>query len=139
MEFIVCDRHAIERGIIVRAPYILVSIRDPERRRVRYRRPPALVDVLELAFHDAEPVRGLALPPEIRLMRTEEARSIWKFVQEYRDDVGAVVCHCEQGMSRSPAVAIALAEALGEDSDELRRQFQPNRFVYQMMRRAING
>jgi predicted protein tyrosine phosphatase len=137
MEFIVHDRQSIESGIVVRTAYILISIRDPDKPPVRVPRPAGLRDVLSLTFHDAEPARGFKLPDHVCLMQATDATSIWEFVQQHRDHVGTIVCHCEQGMSRSPAVALALAEALGGDAASIRAESQPNQYVYEMLRDTI--
>jgi predicted protein tyrosine phosphatase len=137
MQFHVCDRRSVERGIVVREAYVLISIRDPEKPSVRYRRPVGLRDVLALAFHDAEPAPGIKLPKGVQLMRAEDAVKIWEFVQQHREHIGAIVCHCEQGMSRSPAVAWALAEALEGDVDAILASSQPNRYVYELLRNTI--
>ncbi|MFO0905732.1 MAG: hypothetical protein U0939_22180 [Pirellulales bacterium] len=70
-------------------------------------------------------------------MEPFQAVEIWEFVQAYRDEVGMIVCHCEQGMSRSPAVAIAVAEALDGDAESIRAGSQPNVYVYQLVRDTI--
>lgn len=137
MQFHVYDRRSVERGIVVRDAYVLISIRDPDKPSVCYLRPPGLRDVLSLAFHDAEPSRGLKNPEGIQLMQLEDAFKIWEFVGQYRDSVGAIVCHCEQGMSRSPAVAWALAEEMEGDVDAILASSQPNRYVYELLRNAI--
>ena len=139
MEFVICDRESIERGLVVRAPYVVISVRDPDTPPVALRRPPGFVAALELAFHDAEPADGLELPAAIRLMREEDAIAIWEFLQRYRRRIGAVVCHCEQGMSRSPAIAWALAEAFGDSTRNIRLHYQPNEFVYRLLRRTIEA
>jgi len=133
MQFVVHDRRSIEHGIVVRTAYILISIRDPDKPPVRPRRPPGLLDVLFLAFHDAEPIDGLRLPAKVRLMQRQDAEQIWQFVQQYQDRIGTIVCHCEQGMSRSPAVALALAEAMGGDANSILAESQPNRYVYDLL------
>jgi predicted protein tyrosine phosphatase len=137
MQFHVYDRRAVERGIVVREAYVLISIRDPDKPRVRYRSPPGLRDVLSLAFHDAEPARGMNLPKGVKLMQAEDAVKIWEFVSQHREHIGAIVCHCEQGMSRSPAVAWALAEALEGDVDAILASSQPNEYVYELLRDTI--
>lgn len=137
MQFHVYDRRSVERGIVVREAYLLISIRDPEKPCVRYRRPTGLRDVLSLAFHDAEPARGVKSPEGIQLMQVEDAAKIWEFVSQHHDSVGAIVCHCEQGMSRSPAVAWALAEALKGDVAAILAESQPNQFVYKLLRDTI--
>jgi len=137
MQFLVHDRQSIETGILVRIAYVLISIRDPERVPVRPPRQAGLRQSLFLAFHDAEPVEGVRLPREVRPMQTLDAVRIWEFVQEYCDQVETIVCHCEQGMSRSPAVAVALAEVLGGDADAIRAESQPNQYVYELLRDTI--
>jgi predicted protein tyrosine phosphatase len=141
MQFQVHDRRAIERGFVVPVAYILISIRDPDKPSVRYRRPSGLRDVLSLAFHDAEPCRRVELPTGIRLMQEEDAAKIWNFVKKHRGSVGAIVCHCEQGMSRSPAVALALADAFGEEheAERIRLDSQPNQYIYDLLRKAIQA
>ena len=137
MQLLVHDRRSNERGIVVRTAYVLISIRDPDKSPVRPRRPAGLLDVLFLAFHDAEPIEGLRLPAGVRLMQPLDAVRIWQFARQYRDRIGTIVCHCEQGMSRSPAVALALAEALGGDGGRLLDESQPNRYVYELLRDTI--
>lgn len=132
MKFIVSDRESIERGIVVRSSYVLISIRDPDRPKVQIPRQAGLRDVLRLAFHDAEPSVNFELPPQITLMTPAQARKIWAFVERHHD-IGAIVVHCEQGMSRSPAVAAAICRGLGGDDTRLFQRYQPNRFVYQML------
>ncbi len=53
------------------------------------------------------------------------------------DPIGAIVVHFEQGMSRNPAVAAALAEALGEDPTTIVAWTQPNQTVYQLLKSTI--
>lgn len=139
MEFRVADRRTIERGLIIRTPYVVISVRDPKSARPRIPKRVGLRAVLSLAFHDAEPTQDLALPRDIRLFTRDQARKIWSFVQEHQESVGTIVCHCEQGMSRSPAIAIALAEALGDDAEAIRRNTQPNLFVYRLVREATQA
>jgi hypothetical protein len=76
MKFFIYDRRSVERGIVVRDAYVLISIRDPEMPSVRYRRPSGLRDVLSLAFHDAEPSQGFKYPAGIQLMQVEDAIKI---------------------------------------------------------------
>ena len=133
MEFLVRDRDSIEHGILVRSSYVVISIRDPDKRRAHIPKHSGLRDVLHLAFHDAEPSAGMTLPDDVVLMSSEQAKQIWQFVRRWEGEVGAVVVHCEQGMSRSPAVAAALCRAYGGDETPFFREFQPNRFVYRLM------
>ena len=136
MKFIVTDREGIEAGIVVRSAYVVISIHDPDRCPARVRKQSGLRDVLFLAFHDAEPSEGTTLPPEITLMTPEQARELCRFVERHKDDVGAVVVHCEQGMSRSPAVAAALCKLMGGDDGRFWREYQPNPHVYRLVLEA---
>jgi predicted protein tyrosine phosphatase len=137
MNFIVTDRASIEAGIVVRTAYAVISIRDPGKRKARVHRGAGLVDILYRAFHDAEPCDGESLPLEVVPMTLKDARAIWKFAKQNRFAIGTIVCHCEQGMSRSPAVALALAEELDGDASGIHANSQPNQYVYQLVREAI--
>src|SRR5438105_1795552 len=133
MELIVRDRDSVEHGVLVRSAYVVISIRDPVRRKARIPEQPGQRDVLYLAFDDAEPVEGLRPPGGVVLMTDEQARQVWAFVRRWEGQVGAVVVHCEQGVSRSPAVAAALCRAYGGDENCFFREYQPNRHVYRVM------
>ena len=67
-------------------------------------------------------------------MTAEQAEKIWQFVDDQKDRVGgAVVVHCEAGVSRSPAVAAALCKGLGGNDLQFFRRYQPNMHVYRLM------
>jgi len=132
MEFIVASRDEIEQGIIVGTPpYVIVSITDPEKPQAQIRERVGLREVLHVQFHDAVP--GEVLRPHIVLMTREHAEKIWQFVAQHQDQVGTIVVHCEQGMSRSPAVAAALAERLEGNNDRFFLEYQPNEYIYGLM------
>ncbi len=129
MKLIVASREEIERGILVWEPYAVISISDPGSRKPRIRKPILFRGALFLKFHDAED----QLRPDIVLMKPSHAKRIWRFVREYQDRIGALVVHCEQGASRSPAVAASIARALGDDDSLFFREYVPNRYVYELM------
>lgn len=133
VKIVVTDRESIERGVLVRSSYVVVSIHDPDKPPARVRRQSGLRDVLHLAFHDAEPSQAMGLPEHVVLMTSEQAAQVWAFVRKWAGQVGAVVVHCEQGMSRSPAVAAALCRALGGDEARFFREHQPNPYVFRLM------
>ena len=137
MKFIVTDRRTIEAGIVVGTPYIVISIYTPYWPKPVIPRRCGLKAVHATSFHDAEPTEGFSLPVDIVLMTPEQAREIWKFVKRHQEEIGSIVCHCEMGISRSPAVAIALAEFFGGDVAEIRANSDPNQFVYRLMKQAI--
>ena len=116
--------------------YVVISVRDPRRRKPKVRQQPGLLDMLYLAFDDAEPSPNFELPSSIRLMTPGDAREIWDFVGRYRDRAGTIVVHCEQGMSRSPAIAVAIARTFGLEDAGFWREHQPNRFVVELVERG---
>lgn len=138
IEIIVTDRASVEAGLVVRASYVLISIRDPDKPPVRYRRGGGCRAVLELAFHDAEPTPGFQPTRPITLMTEDDAKAIWAFVQKHAADVGAIVVHCEQGMSRSPAVAAGIAKGVGVDGQRFFSEFQPNGYVYDLINETMS-
>ena len=133
MKFIVTSRSEIERGIVVRTRYVVVSITDPDNPLARIPKSAGFRGVLRVQFHDSVPVDGEVLPPHIVLMTREHAERILEFVARHQDQVDTIVVHCEQGMSRSPAVAAALCSQLGENSDRFLQEYQPNEYVYALM------
>ena len=109
MKFIVTDRRSIERGLVVRTPYIVISVRDPGTRKPRIRQVAGLRGVLYLSFHDAEPSDSLRLPDDIILMTPADAEMIWEFVYLWHDEIGTIVSCCNQGLRRSPAIGQLLS------------------------------
>jgi hypothetical protein len=76
-------------------------------------------DVLRLSFSD---ITAPSPFPFDQLFDTDHAQAIVEFVMR-STDVDRIVVHCVGGMSRSPAVALAIAELIGQPTDELERQF----------------
>ncbi len=127
---IIADRETVERGLSVKAgTYALISITDPDKRRIRIPKSSALRAMLELRFHDAEASAGFHLPSNIKPMTEDDAKQIASFVLQHREHINALVVHCEAGMSRSPAVGAAIAQALGLDTSSYDRDYQPNAYV----------
>lgn len=117
----------------------MISISDPGTRRPRIRKTAGLRGVVSLRFHDAEPVPGVNLPDHVVLMTSADAESIWSFVLRWHAEVGTIVVHCEQGMSRSPAVAIGIALTLDLDAANILTDSQPNQFVLELVRTVGAG
>jgi predicted protein tyrosine phosphatase len=137
--FKVTDRESVERGLRLRSAYALVSIRDPDRPKVKVGKSTMMKAVLALAFHDAEPSPGFLLPGNIRLMSFEDAKAIWTFVLGLPSEVETVVVHCEQGMSRSPAVAAGLCQGMGGDPAKFFQEYQPNAYVLELVTQAARA
>lgn len=133
MEFVVTSRAGIERGVKVRPPYIVISIRDPDKPPANVARQPGLRDVLYLAFDDYEHTPGIRLPPEVQLMTQAQALEIRRFIERHETGLATVVVHCEQGISRSAAVAAALCLAFGGDDRRFWSEYLPNRHVFWLL------
>ncbi|MFA9479428.1 hypothetical protein ACERK3_14155 [Phycisphaerales bacterium AB-hyl4] len=134
MTIIVTDRQTIERGIVVRGTYAVISVTDPERPAARIPRASGCGAVLRLRFHDAEPFPGFRIPPNIIPTGGADAEQLARFVREHQGQVDVYVIHCEQGASRSPAIAAAIAEHLKLDPRPYWQQYVPNRYVYELVR-----
>jgi predicted protein tyrosine phosphatase len=133
VDILVTDRESIEAGIAVRTRYVVISIHDSRSKKPKVRKQAGLKEVLFLKFDDAEPSTLMELPPSIKLMTAAHAKAAWDFLALNQKAIGTIVVHCEQGMSRSPAVAAAIARKLGIDETRFWDEHQPNRYVYELM------
>jgi len=120
------------RGMIVRVPDAAISIRDPDQSKPMLPAAGFRRAVLRLAFPDAEPTASLKMPESVVLMTEAHAELIAGLVVELQADVGLLMVHCGSGMSRSPAVAAAVAQHLGIDPSQFFREYQPNAWVYRL-------
>jgi hypothetical protein len=68
MDFLVLSREEIEAGLLLRAPYVVISVSDPGSLSPRIRKGGLCRGILRLRFHDSEPVVGFSLSPETKLM-----------------------------------------------------------------------
>lgn len=130
MEFMICSRAEIEEGIIVRTPYIVISISDSDSKPPRLIKGCGFLDAIFVHFDDTDPKYSFGKTP----MNVEQAKAIWDFVENNCERAGTIVCHCLAGMSRSPAVALALAEAFEEETSAITEYFNYNQHVYQTMK-----
>ena len=137
MNFVVAGREEVEAGIPVRTAYVVISITDPGTRPANIRKAAGFRAVLRLQFHDAAPLKIFRLPPEVVVMTANHARLIWRFVKRWHESAETMVVHCEQGMSRSPAVAAAICEALGGDRRRFFKEYLPNKYIYNLLKQAV--
>jgi len=137
MDIFVFSREEIEAGVIVPSDYVVISIGDPDKPRARVKAEAGLRDVLYVAFRDAEPSPSAMVSAEAGPMTAAHAEAIRDFVRRHQGSVGAIVVHCEQGMSRSPAVAAAVSQSLGLDYRRFFQMYAPNRHVYDLVMDAF--
>jgi predicted protein tyrosine phosphatase len=102
-------------------PFAVISITDPPpySEPVRFRLRWGLRAVLPLSFHDFDPPRH---DPAILIdgkpltswtMTAADAEAVRAFVAEHAETAKILLIHCEAGVSRSPSMAFAIADAMG--------------------------
>ncbi len=91
--------------------------------------------LLQLAFIDAiHPIRGF------HLFDDEDAYEILDFITHCWEKVGTLMVHCDAGISRSSAVAAAIARLKFEEESEFwEPPFDPNPRVYRILREVATG
>ncbi|MEI7835314.1 MAG: hypothetical protein WCK05_02770 [Planctomycetota bacterium] len=136
MKFLVASRDEAVCGVLVREPYVVISISDPGSRQPKVKISGLCREVLHLRFHDAEPTEGFELPSTIRLMTPADALVTWNLIRRWQEEIETVLVHCHAGMSRSPAVAAAICRALGQNDSRFFREYQPNMYVYGLILQA---
>ena len=116
-------------------PHILISIFSPRRYSAELPKNEKRLATKFFEFHDLD---HLPKPDKICLgcskpyvlFTDEMAHSIWNFVDEHKDNVEAILCNCEAGISRSAAVIAGIQKGLGYDDSETFKRYLPNRLVY---------
>ncbi len=133
--------------------HVIISITDPPpdggplKAPIRFGREGVLrlefddFDLAKIGQHDAYLLDSAFRGRTIRewAMQPEHAVKIWDFMEQHAD-VEAVIVHCEAGASRSPSVAMALADVLGIKRGRVHSEGHnmagdpPNRHVYDLVR-----
>ena len=135
-----------------REPFVVISIATPHapgfpgtesRSQFDNWVPPVLMlHRLDLNFDDFDriPMGSSAMimgrPPV--MFTDEHAEVIAAFVREY-EDVGRILVHCDAGVSRSAAVAAAIAKHYTGDDFWFFNQKSPNRRVYRAVLYALRA
>jgi len=113
-------------------PYIVISVTDPDKPDVLLQPSPHLQGVLRLRFHDIHRPK-----PGFMLMDTGQASEIAGFIQQWYDKVDLIVIQCEGGISRSAAIAAAIAHHFSGDELYFFEKFLPNQHVYDLINAAL--
>jgi predicted protein tyrosine phosphatase len=124
VSFVVMNRAAAET-VVLDEPHILISIHARRATPPEHPPSPARLARLRVVFDDVgyellealddDSAWGGDDPPEF--FDAPQAQQIRAFVEEHRAATPLIVCHCEAGMSRSPAVAAALSRWLNGNDD----------------------
>lgn len=132
MDLFVYSRRAIESVTPHEVPHVIISITSSSDDLARFPEGDQCQGILRLSFVDAEaPSDRYA---ESELFSDQHALRIWQFVLMHRADIERVVVHCDAGVSRSPAVAAAIAKVLtGDDAEFFGGRYRPNLRVYRTL------
>jgi predicted protein tyrosine phosphatase len=112
----------------LKVDFILISISSPEDDFVRITENPHCKGILRLRFHDVvQEKRGKVY------FRRKHAKRIKRFVSKH--DASLLVCHCNSGVSRSPAVGAAISRVYGLDAERFftSRGYIPNLLVFRRL------
>jgi predicted protein tyrosine phosphatase len=132
MQIYVYSRLGLEAARPHEVPHVIISITSAPTDRARLPENEHTLAVLRLGFPDYD-TPSLAFP-DSELFSVAQARQIWATVVEHRAAAQRILVHCEAGISRSSAVAAAVARFLGEDEQEfLGGKYHPNARVYRML------
>lgn len=133
LDFLVLGREEI-KDFSYEKPYLVISVADPESSDAEMIRSDYLTDVLRLKFDDVgKPFRFQFEKSSDILMTSEQANQILEFVKIYLSEVKLIVCQCEQGVSRSAAIAAALSRILQNEDEYFLKNYLANKFVYELL------
>ena len=135
MQILVYSRSALDAVRPHEVPHVMISITSHVDDVARLRINEMCRGVLRLSFPDAEFPSDLHT--EDSLFSRQQAEEIWTFTQQHVSEIERIIVHCDAGISRSPAVAAALARVLNDDDAEFfGGQYRPNRRVYRFLLEA---
>jgi predicted protein tyrosine phosphatase len=104
------------------------------------------VDLLQLDFADFDDVPTAENPFPLCFLRpgeirftTEHAQQIWEFVNKVWDKIDLLMVHCLAGISRSAAVAAAIAKVKYNDDSLYFTRYRPNLSVYSILNGLLPG
>lgn len=95
--------------------------------------------ILRQHFHDVEVAFSVFQDAPIAAFTEAQATEVAGFVSSLPSEVETLVFQCEAGISRSAAMAAAVARHLGQDDMPFFRNHVPNRRVYRMTLEALRG
>jgi predicted protein tyrosine phosphatase len=132
MDIFVYSRSALDAVRPQEVPHVIISITSSPEDVARLRSNDMCRGVLRLSFPDAEVPS--TLHAEANLFSQDQARKVWTFVEEHLPEIQRIIVHCDAGVSRSSAVAAALARVLNDDDAEFfGGRYRPNMRVYRSL------
>lgn len=137
IQFIVLNENTIKKYSIAEK-HIVISITSPGYKHPKLPSSESRVALLQLKFHDIDKsliIKGKTYP----CFTKEQAEAILNFFNYYKDNISVVVCQCEVGVCRSPAIVAALAKGIGQDDSKYFKYYAPNMHVYRLLLNTIKG
>jgi len=141
MNYQVHSRESVQ-GYECDEPHLVISVASPGTEHPALPENPGRVGVLRLFFHDVDGPDDLCA----KMLRKygmrevtfgeEEAGLVADFLaaNEFLSrDAGTVIVHCEAGVSRSPAMAAAIAKVVDGDDEAFFKRYCPNMRVYRVL------
>ena len=111
----------------------LISITDPSRPQANL-----AVDwglVLRVAFDDVDPITFPGQDAHLKEITADQVVEIAAFVARASVTCKRLVVHCRHGVSRSAAIAKAVASVAGASFPDEYKEY--NRFVYLVLHKAV--
>lgn len=112
--------------------HIVISIQDPNYDFVKLPEQISRLAWLGLHFYDLD--KDTEVFPYSRFVfKSEQAKEILKFVEDWKDSVDLICVNCCAGISRSAGVAAALSKILNSDDSYYFKHYLPNMLVYRKL------
>jgi predicted protein tyrosine phosphatase len=111
------------------APYAMISILGNPDEQIKLEDDPKRIFYLRMNFDDLDEDIE---PEKYHLFNEDDAKEILAFAKKAKNNIDALIVHCEAGISRSPAVGLALAQLLDtQNQDRIKHRFPLyNKHVY---------
>ena len=107
-------------------PYVLISVNEPNSGEIVFEPDANRIEILRLKFNDVFNKENT----NSTLMSRSDAHNIIDFVSKHSSTDLIYVIHCTMGVSRSPAIAAAIAATKGYDIRTFWTNFLPNSHVF---------
>jgi predicted protein tyrosine phosphatase len=139
IDILVFNQEDVEEFMTDR-PHVVISIKEPgPAKRAVFPENSYRIAELYLDFCDMDALRSpnvKNLPDVYKLFCEDDARSILKFLELMLPYINLIVVNCPGGISRSSAVAAAIAKILGQSDERFfnpKGPYTPNRFIYRTL------
>ena len=131
MNFKVLSRREIE-NYQINKKHIVFSVCDPEEKYVNLPESLSRVSSVFMKFPDFDhQIEGY--PHNNLIFNEDTAQGVITFFNLYKTAITLVICQCEVGISRSAAIAGALAKSIGQDDSYFFKHYLPNMLVYRLI------